>query len=397
MKQIIFAYLLVSLIIIAFFSVFSYGYGSGYIYLYWRNWQVQTNVWVLLIFTLFASFVFQIIWLLLKRYISKEQRKKEDVLDFSNLHPYEQLGVLWLVEAAQDQPDFILQIFEKSGLLNHVIAAELLYGQTKYSEALERLEQSPASAFELAELLRIKIFLAQEDSEQVLTHLEFLSQHELSPWLHNIENAYKSYLSKLWGQYAVQNPWGYLRSTKAGYLDENTNTLWLQQLLVQFDKADLEDIQALQQRYQLLQTSIPDYNHSDKILWLKLIARIPDMGLQHEELSLALLNEQFDQEVFYLWFQQQLLKQNPDYDAVENEIKLLEDKYQGLPVLSYAKWHVLMATQRESEANQLLTLYPENNFMNYLRIRSTLNGDRDLIQQLNMIFENDANFLKFKI
>ena len=34
-------------------------------------------------------------------------------------------------------------------------------------------------AFELAELQRIELFLAQEDAEQALTHLEFLNQHEL--------------------------------------------------------------------------------------------------------------------------------------------------------------------------------------------------------------------------
>jgi hypothetical protein len=35
--------------------------------------------------------------------------------------------------------------------------------------------------------------------------------------------------------------------------------------------------------------------------------------------------------------------------------------------------------------------------MSYLRIKSTLNGDEDLIKQLNLIFENNANFVEMKI
>ncbi len=49
------------------------------------------------------------------------------------------------------------------------------------------------------------------------------------------------------------------------------------------------------------------------------------------------------------------------------------------------------------QADALLSLYPDNVLMNYLRIKSTLNGDEDLIKQLNLIFENNANFVEMKI
>lgn len=54
-------------------------------------------------------------------------------------------------------------------------------------------------AFELAELQRIEIFLAQNEAERALTHLEFLYQHQLSPWLEEIETAYQQRLTALWG------------------------------------------------------------------------------------------------------------------------------------------------------------------------------------------------------
>ncbi|MCH4244795.1 heme biosynthesis protein HemY [Acinetobacter gerneri] len=397
MKHILLVYLFISLIFVALFSLLSYGYGSGYVYLLWRNWQVQTNLWILIAFIILMSFILQVGWMLIKRSIAMKKRKIENVTEFQNLHPYEQLGILWLIEGAQDQKGFIQQVFSNSGMLNEIISAKLLFDQGKYSEALTLLNQAPPSAFELAELLRIQIFLAEADQEQALTHLEFLSQHELSPWLSDIKDAYKEYLAQQWRAFAIQFPWGYLHSTQAGYLDVQSNEQWLQQLLVQFNNASEEDKQLLQQRYALLAESVPNYSHNERTLWLKLLARLPEMSLQHEDLSLQLLDEQFDQDVFYLWFQQQLLKQNPDYDLVEKEIDILESKYQHIPILSFAKWHVLNATGRESEANQLLTLYPDNNLMNYLRIKSTLNGNPELIQQLNSIFENDANYLKFKI
>lgn len=46
-------------------------------------------------------------------------------------------------------------------------------------------------AFELAELLRVDIFLERQETEKALTHLEFLAQHQLSPWLSEIETAYQ--------------------------------------------------------------------------------------------------------------------------------------------------------------------------------------------------------------
>jgi len=44
-----------------------------------------------------------------------------------------------------------------------------------------------------------------------------------------------------------------------------------------------------------------------------------------------------------------------------------------------------------------LLLYPNEILMNYLRIKSTLNGNDELIQQLNSIFEKDSNYIQFKI
>ncbi len=136
MKQIILAYLFVGLLCTALFSLLSYGYGAGYVYLYWREWQIQTNLWVLIFCLILLSFIVQMLWLTVKRYLSREQRKIETVFSFNQLHPYEQLAVVWLLNAGPDQQNFIQQVFSQSGLLKGIISARLYWMRQQYNEAL---------------------------------------------------------------------------------------------------------------------------------------------------------------------------------------------------------------------------------------------------------------------
>lgn len=397
MKHLLWIYLLASLVLFALFAILSYGYGNGYVYIYWRDWQFQSGVWGLITLFLVISLLAQLAWVFGKRYFAREQRKKETILHFKDLHPYEQLGIVWLLEAAKDQQVFIERVYTQSGLLNHIIDAQFDYKNGDYETALQSLEKSAPMAFELAELQRIDIYLEQQETQKALSRLEFLAQHQLSPWLIEIETAYQQRITALWGKLALQEPWLFLQTTQYGLLDAEHRDLWLQQLLIRFDQASVDDLAALQQRYLVLQDEIQTRPYSSKVLWLKLLARMPEMSVQHEDLALHLLQDQFDPEVFYLWFQQQLLKQIPDYTYVEQRIMQLEQRYTSVPMLSFAKWHIYVATQRQADAEQLLTLYPDNILMSYLRIKSTLGDNPDLIRQLNLIFENDVNFLNFKI
>ncbi|MFZ7813566.1 heme biosynthesis protein HemY [Acinetobacter lwoffii] len=396
MKQILLAYLFVCLLGIAGLSILSYGHGAGYVYLYWREWQLQTTLWFLAASLVSVSFLMHCIWYAIKQYRNREKRKTETVFSFSRLHPYEQLAVIWLLNAAQDQRDFIQQSFTKSGLLKHIIDARLSWGQQQYTHALTALNQSNPMAFELAELQRIEIYLSQQQGEQALTHLEFLNQHELSPWLIQVKTAYEQRLVALWGVFAMQFPWLYLRSTQYGHLDQEVKKTWLEQLLLAYDQATQDDLFYLQQRYLDLKPQIFDRDYSVKLLWLKLLFRMPEMSAEHEVLAIHLMEQQFNQDVFYLWFQQQLLRQNPDYDAIAQQISHWETKYPALPVLSFAKWHVLQATGYTDQAQQLLDLYPDDIRMSYLRIKAALQDREDLLQQLNAVFESNVNFIEIK-
>ena len=48
MKRLVLTYVVASVLLFALCAVLSYGYGTGYVYIYWRTWQFQSSLWGLL-------------------------------------------------------------------------------------------------------------------------------------------------------------------------------------------------------------------------------------------------------------------------------------------------------------------------------------------------------------
>ncbi|WP_298142269.1 heme biosynthesis protein HemY [uncultured Acinetobacter sp.] len=397
MRHILIAYALMSLIIFALLTLLSYGHGVGYVYIYWRDWQLQTNVWALFIALAVLSLVAQSCWYILKRYLSRAKRQRDNVFNFKNLHPYEQLAVIWLLDAGRDQQDFIQRVFQHSTLLQGVMDARLANMQGQPKKALLALNYTHSIAFELAELQRIEIYLAEKDAQQALTHLEFLHQHALSPWLEDVAQAYQKRLNVLWAKFALQFPWAYLRATQYGHLPTPSKIVWLEQLLQQFEQANPDDLNHLKQRYMDLLPEIEQKTSEVKRLWLKLLVRLEDMQSYATNLAEHLLLEQFHEDVFYLWFEQQMLQSSPDYNDTEQHIMAWEEQYASVPVLSFAKYYVYRLTDRHHEADNLMSLYPEHVLMSYLRVQHALKQQPELLRQLNIIFENNPNHITIKL
>lgn len=397
MKQIIQLYLFIALIIFALFSVFSYHMGAGYVYVLWGGIQFQSYLGILLVLSVLLSFLTHLSWYGFKSYLNSEKRKLKYIHHFSQLHPYEQLGVIWILQDNDADQEFVSGIFVHSGLLQQIFQSKHAFLKQDYVAALTALEGCSTATFELSEIQRVEIYLAQQNAELALSHLQFLSSHLLSPWLLPVEAAFKKRLDILWGNFAVSYPWLYLGGSTENNLSDEAMEKWLTQLLEQYDQASIEDIHRLKNSYIENEKNIKNLAYALQVLWLKLLLRIKNMDQAITILATHLLDLKFDQDVFYIWFQQQLLQKDTQYEEIELYIEKLDEKYPGLPVLSFAQWYIYTETERFNEADELLTRFPNNIFMSYLRIKSSLKGQDDLLDELKLVFENDAKFVQFKI
>lgn len=102
------------------------------------------------------SLLIQLLWLLIKRYLTREKRKLETVFNFRNLHPYEQLAVIWLLEAAQDPTSIYSKRLFSIGFIKGDYWFTFVLDAAAISPSTCHLKQSNAMAFELAEIQRMK-------------------------------------------------------------------------------------------------------------------------------------------------------------------------------------------------------------------------------------------------
>lgn len=397
MKKILSAYALVLTALVLTCLLFSYGSGLGYVYLFFRGWELQTNVLVLVILLCTASLLFQVVWYLAKRYLSRRHRRTQQVISFETLHPYEKLAVLWLLDADIEKEQMIQDIFSQSALLDTLIKASFLRKKGEYDAVYPLLEQTPPAAYELAELHYIETLILDHQQDQALLRLEKLSNHQPASWLLSLQHGYTQYIAKLWGQFAIQFPWAYLNATTYGNLTPEDNHQWLITILQTFDHASTEERDQLKARYLGLEQQMAEAVYSNKVLWLKILARFPELAIEHELLVTHLLEDRFDQDVFFMWFEQKILCEHPNYADIEQQIEIWQDRYMPMPVFSFTKYCVYEATGRIDDANSILQEFPNHVLMNYLRIKANIKNDNHLVEQLNQIFETDTKFLKINI
>lgn len=399
MKKILLSYLVIAVVLIGFCTLLSHGQGAGYVYLLFHGWQIQGSFLGFLLFTLLVSLCIQLIGYMARRYANRKKRIHHQVESFSNLHPYEKLGILWLLGAERQKQTVVENIFTASTLLNHLIQAAFLRQQGQYDAALKQLEQSPPVAFELVTLQRIEVYLLDGQGEDAFAHLELLSSHPLQPvWLKELEEGYQQRLGELWSKFAIQFPWLYLYATQCGTLTADANTIWLTQILETFDQAVPEQLEKLQQRYLDLKTNHIDISiRTNKVLWLKVLMRLPDMQVEYEELATSLLNDMFDQDVFFMWFEQRMLGDDVNYNDIEKQVMIWEKKYSDMPIFYFVKWHIFQKNGKYKEAEELLSKYPDHVLLSYLRIKVHIQDNPILVQQLKNIFEANPQFLKINI
>lgn len=394
MKKLFIAYALVALVLLSLLAVGSYGYGSGYLYIHWRDFHIQSTLWFAVFAILLISLLIQLLWLVLAKRYMQSKRETNAVMTFQALHPYEQLGMVWLLNAALSQKELITAKFQSSALLKDVMAARLAYLQGDYAQALTALNQSQPAIFELAELQKIEIYLAQHDVEQAYTHLVFLTQHHLSPWLVDLQSAYHARLNELWGIFAKIEPWRYLSHDAQITLCAEDAYLWREALLKQIQQGTTEQKQQLLAKYTAERNTILNGDIEQQIQWLKLWVHIAPHDAEIEQLAMHLLAQRLNQEVLFIWLHWKMQQTAPALAEIEQYIDQLEQRYSFVPALAYARCYLYEKQNRLELLQQVFAQYPDDVYIHYYKLKHALGHDVDLVRSLNKIFETDFNNLK---
>ena len=396
MRNVILAYFILFLLSVGIFIVLSFHAGFGYVFLQWHGWQLQTNLFLVLILFFISLIAIYACWYGLKQIFRRNIQNHLQPKSFQKLHPYERLGILWLLKAEASEQQQIISTYQASALLHPLIRAQMSLNQLDTSSAKDWLKQSKNPLFELAELLKIDIALVEENHAEAFERIEFLSVQPLSTWLQPVANAYQAQLQEKWLQLSLQYPWKMFDATHQPQFDQAQNVLWLQALFQFRERADERVIDQLKTWIENQKSMIDDYPVEHKIILLKLMVQFEQFDLQSFAFAEQILEERFVPDVLYIWLDQVFEHAHLDIDVIASKIEAWSTQYPAQPSIAFAKWHIAQAQGKIDEANELLTQYPEDPYMAYLRIKSALPSD-DLQLDLKRLLQFSDQDFKFNL
>ena len=396
MRNVILAYFILFLLSVGIFIVLSFHAGFGYVFMQWHGWQLQTNLFLVLILFFISLIAIYACWYGLKQIFRRNIQNHLQPKSFQKLHPYERLGILWLLKAEAFEQQQIISTYQASALLHPLIRAQMSLNQLDTSSAKDWLKQSKNPLFELAELLKIDIALVEENHAEAFERIEFLSVQPLSTWLQPVANAYQAQLQEKWLQLSLQYPWKMFDATHQPQFDQAQNVLWLQALFQFRERADERVIDQLKTWIENQKSMINDYPVEHKIILLKLMVQFEQFDLQSFAFAEQILEERFVPDVLYIWLDQVFEHAHLDIDVIASKIEAWSTQYPAQPSIAFAKWHIAQAQGKIDEANELLTQYPEDPYMAYLRIKSALPSD-DLQLDLKRLLQFSDQDFKFNL
>ena len=395
MRFISLTYLCLCLILLAVFLMLSYNAGFGYVYIQWLGWQLQSNLLLLLVVLFVGAAIFFLLWKLLQGGLQENWQRYRIPKSYEHLHPYEQLGILWLLKAEKKQHTLIFNTYAKSALINPLIRAKIFLKQNNITEAKAWLDQSQIPLFELAELLKVEIALIEKNYVVALERLEFLTVQPLSAWLQPVKEMYLTELREQWLQLSKICPWWLFKAFNQPKFNDEQNRIWLQSLLQQRDQADLIEQNLFIQWYATQQVLISNYDLEQLIVLLKLINQFEQLHHETYLLSQRILQRCFDPQVLYIWLDQVLNHAQLDILSIEQQVEHWQQQYPAQPSLSFAKWHIYHRQAKHAEAEALLAQYPEDPYMAYLRIQDVIQNMPSLQYDLKRILHYSKQDFKF--
>lgn len=395
MRYILLSYLCICLLCFAILMIFSVNTNFGYVYVQWQGWQVQTNLFVVLGLFLTTILLIYALWMVLKRVFRRYLQKYQTPKSFSQLHPYEKLGILWLLHAERIEQEQIIAAYQPSYVLYPLIRARIALAQQDTVTAKAWLKDQTTPLFELSELLKIDIALLEKEHLGALNRLEFLSVQPLSAWLMPVEQAYQHELREKWFQFAQQCPWWMFKATSAINFDAGQQSLWLQALLKHSEQATVEEQHLLAEWYIENKNQVAQFYLDDQIGLLKLMSQYPILDAESFILAQDILQYRFVPEVLYIWLDKGIHADN--IESLDIQVQQWLDQYPAQPSLIFAKWHILQKLQQYEKAQALLRLYPDDPYMAYLRLNDAIESSLDLKNDLKLLMRYTGQNFKFDL
>lgn len=390
------SYVCACALLLALFFVLSFNSGFGYVYMQWLGWQVQSNILLLLLLSFFAVALMALLWLFLRKLLQRQVAKHFVPKSFRQLHPYERLGIIWLLHAERVEQDKVLTTYQNSALLYPLVQARVEIRQGNTAQAKEWLKQIKNPLFELAELAKIDVALAEKNYAEALQRLEFLTVQPLSSWLSPVAAAYQAELQEKWLLLSQTCPWWIFKASHQPQFNCAQQQLWLQALLLQSDVATLEDQQLLLAWYRQGLNECLQGNVDEKITLLKLMSQYVALDLDSVDLSKRILSHLFVPEVLYIWLDKSL-GQSLDIAVIAEQVAHWQEQYPAQPSLTFAQWHILQRQNKPEAAAELLPLFPDDAYMAYLRVQNTLQSSGQMQHDLKLLLQYSKQDFRFDL
>jgi hypothetical protein len=365
---------------------------AGYVLVLWQGWQMQTGVGFFLLLLLCIA-VFLVLLLLLFSGLSSSfgrARKAEQDAQQQMLTQLQHALVYQILHAPEQALDrlSLQQIQQPSGWVR---LAQLYFAaqMNQHGNVQHYVAAVPEAQQVFAQLIQAEWCLQQQQDEVARTLL--LNVYPMLPeslpayWQSAVEQA----VLRLWGQYAIQQPWPFLQVQPIPALTAEAQRAWLQVLEQQYVQASAEQLVQLLAYYDQ-QTA--EQRGSLLVAWLRVLLRVAAADERVWLLATADLQQQLNPEVLWLWLELAMRTTRTvlEQQQAEQLFESLNQRYPAQPNVRLAQACWLHHRQETTAAQQLLADWPTTDLVVRFNLLIQLADQPLLYQRLAPVLHNFA-------
>lgn len=389
MKLSLLSFLVLALILSCLFLLASFDAGFGYVFVQWRGWQLQSNLFFILLMYFALALLLLGLSYAIAQYLRPKLSKYRVAKSFAQLHPYERMGIMWLLQGQQRIPDVILQHYQASTLLYPLVQAKLFTQQRQFEQAQHILQQYSYNLFELSEVLQIEIAKQQHDYGTMRERLAFLQVQPLSAWLQPLSDVYQEKIQQLQADYAIACAWQAVDFHTMQQLNDTQRQQWFMALWQnQYTATDAEK-QHFIAELQLAQTHLAEiqtWQLNSQHRLLKICHLFTELDTLSLALAESILAQSFIPDTVYIWIEQALkklatLSGTPRQHYLQQMQQCLNGWQQFAhtqPSFAFAQYYIDVQNGKVLDSHTLLMRFPQNPYMIYLHLQQQLNTQPQL-------------------